>query len=158
MSTFVDVIANTNRSRFLSHAAKANNRTLLIHFSSLKLPPFLILLDLETLYSMIMGGSIRLNPCGLLCLGLASLLILYYAFGRTDNREKISIKEVLAASIDVAKKGGYELKKIRELDNVSIKTWMNSFAFPTKFRSGFCKWKWKFRQKSSWMFYYDRYT
>jgi len=67
-----------------------------------------------------MGGSIRLNPCGLLCLGLASLLILYYAFGRTDNREKISIKEMLAASIDVAKKGGYELKKIRELDNSEI--------------------------------------
>ena len=118
MSSFVDVIANTNRSRFLSHAAKADNRKKLIHFSTL----LLILLDLETLYSMIMGGSIRLNPCGLLCLGLASLLILYYAFGRTDNREKISIKEVLAASIDVAKKGGYELKKIRELDNVSIKT------------------------------------
>ena len=122
MSSFVDVIANTNRSRFLSHAAKANNRKLLIHFSSLKITLLLILLDLETLYSMIMGGSIRLNPCGLLCLGLASLLILYYAFGRTDNREKISIKEMLAASIDVAKKGGYELKKIRELDNVSIKT------------------------------------
>ena len=61
-----------------------------------------------------LGGSIRLNPCGLLCLGLASLLILYYTFGRADDREKISIKVLLSASIDVAKKGGYIVKSIRE--------------------------------------------
>ena len=67
-----------------------------------------------------MGGSIRINPCGLLCLGILSLLILYYTFGRTDNREKISIKVLLSASIDIAKKGGYQVKTIREKNNVSI--------------------------------------
>jgi len=78
MSSFVDVIANTNRS------------------------------------------SIRINPCGLLCLGIASLLILYYTFGRTDNREKISIKTLLSASIDIAKKGGHIVKTIREKNNAEI--------------------------------------
>ena len=67
-----------------------------------------------------MGGSIRINPCGLLCLGIVSLLILYYTFGRTDNREKISIKVLLSASIDIAKKGGYQVKTIREKNNVSM--------------------------------------
>jgi len=67
-----------------------------------------------------MGGSIRINPCGLLCLGILSLLILYYTFGRTDNREKISIKVLLSASIDIAKKGGYQVKTIREKNNAEI--------------------------------------
>ena len=67
---------------------------------------------------MNIGGSIRLNPCGLLVLGLLSLFLIYYTFGRSGNNatntESISIKALLAASIDVAKKGGYQVKSIRE--------------------------------------------
>ena len=63
---------------------------------------------------MKMGGSIRLNPCGLLVLAIVSLLILYYTFGRVDHRETVSIKALLSAAIDVAKKGGHQVKSIRE--------------------------------------------
>ena len=67
---------------------------------------------------MIIGGSIRLNPCGLLTLGLVTLFLMYYSFGWATNKnshaESISIKSLLAASIDVAKRGGLEVKRIRE--------------------------------------------
>ena len=68
--------------------------------------------------SMNIGGSIRLNPCGLLTLGLFALFLMYYSFGWATNKnshaESISIKSLLAASIDVAKRGGLEVKRIRE--------------------------------------------
>lgn len=72
------------------------------------------------------GGSIRLNPCGLFMLACLTLFILYYAFGGSDGRaasssEKVSLKALLAASIDVAKKGGYEVKSIREQVSIIIK-------------------------------------
>ena len=64
---------------------------------------------------MNIGGSIRLNPCGLLVLGLMSLFILYYTFGSSVRvEEKISMKTLLSAAIDVAKKGGDQVRLIRE--------------------------------------------
>ena len=52
---------------------------------------------------MNIGGSIRLNPCGLLTLGLFALFLMYYSFGWATNKnshaESISIKSLLAASI-----------------------------------------------------------
>lgn len=70
------------------------------------------------------GGSIRINPCGLLVLGILALCLMYYAFGGGSSSDKavfkphsgetISIKALLAASIDVAKKGGHQVKMIRE--------------------------------------------
>ena len=63
---------------------------------------------------MKLGGSIRLNPCGLLFLALATLFVLYYSFGTSDHRERVSIKALLSASIDAAKMGGYQVKTIRE--------------------------------------------
>jgi len=71
---------------------------------------------------MIMSGSIRLNPCGLLVLGLLSLFLIYYTFGGADHREKVSIKALLAASIDVAKKGGHQVKSIREQVDIGEKS------------------------------------
>jgi len=71
-------------------------------------------------------ASIRLNPCGLLVLGLLSLFLIYYTFGRSGNNatntESISIKALLAASIDVAKKGGYQVKSIREQVDIGEKS------------------------------------
>lgn len=70
-----------------------------------------------------MGGSIRLNPFGLLVLALATLFFLYYAFGRPNPApEKVSMKALLAASIDVAKKGGIEVKNIREQIDIGEKS------------------------------------
>ena len=64
---------------------------------------------------MNIGGSIRLNPYGLLVLGLMSLFILYYTFGSsTKLEEKISMKVLLSAAIDIAKKGGDQVRFIRE--------------------------------------------
>lgn len=65
------------------------------------------------------GGSIRLNPCGLFMLACLTLFILYYAFGGSNggaarSSEKVSMKALLAASIDVAKKGGYQVKQTRD--------------------------------------------
>ena len=65
------------------------------------------------------GGSVRLNPCGLLVLGLITLFLIYYTFGRSNetspnNIGSISIKALLAASIDIAKKGGQQVKMIRD--------------------------------------------
>ena len=80
---------------------------------STSLPPKQILLFV--LYSMNIGGSIRLNPYGLLVLGLMSLFILYYTFGSsTKLEEKISMKVLLSAAIDIAKKGGDQVRFIRE--------------------------------------------
>ena len=68
------------------------------------------------LYSMNIGGSIRLNPCGLLLLGLMSLFILYYTFGSSNSKaeESVSMKVLLSAAIDIAKKGGHEVRRIRD--------------------------------------------
>ena len=68
------------------------------------------------LYRMNIGGSIRLNPCGLLLLGLMSLFILYYTFGSSNSKaeESVSMKVLLSAAIDIAKKGGHEVRRIRD--------------------------------------------
>ena len=64
---------------------------------------------------MNIGGSIRLNPCGLLVLGLMSLFILYYTFGSPAKAEEsVSMKVLLSAAIDIAKKGGHQVRRIRE--------------------------------------------
>ena len=71
---------------------------------------------------MNIGGSVRINPLGLACLCGFVLLILYFNLGgggensavRTGSGRKISMKELLSVSIEVAKRGGLEVKKIRE--------------------------------------------
>ena len=87
------------------HAAK----TLLKLFSQL------FKIDWYTCHCSIkIGGSLRLNPCGLLVLALGTLFILYYTFGSSDHRERVSIKALLSAAIDVAKKGGQQVKMTRD--------------------------------------------
>lgn len=72
---------------------------------------------------MNIGGSIRLNPYGLLVLGLMSLFILYYTFGSsTKLEEKISMKVLLSAAIDIAKKGGDQVRFIREQADIGEKS------------------------------------
>jgi hypothetical protein len=75
---------------------------------------------------MNLGGSVRVNPLGLLLLGVVAIFILYYSMsgGGSSDAQKghgtISIKALLAASIEVSKRGGYEIKRIR--DQVGPKT------------------------------------
>merc|ERR1711893_366675 len=71
---------------------------------------------------MNIGGSIRLNPCGLLVQGLMSLFILYYTFGSPAKAEEgVSMKVLLSAAIDIAKKGGHQVRRIREQVQNQIK-------------------------------------
>ena len=82
---------------------------------------------------MIIGGSIRLNPCGLLVLGLMSLFILYYTFGSSVKvEEKISMKTLLSAAIDVAKKGGDQVRRIREQVILKCLTYIRGSGFAKK--------------------------
>ena len=66
------------------------------------------------------GGSVRLNPCGLAVLALVALALVYlnwpssYAGVSGNNDDYVSMKDLLSVSIEVARRGGREVKRIRE--------------------------------------------
>ena len=73
--------------------------------------------------AMTCGGNIRLNPLGILFLTVVVVVLIYFNTGggppEVDNYAKVSgtvsMKSLLAVSIEMAKRGGREVKRIREL-------------------------------------------
>ena len=65
------------------------------------------------------SGTVRINPIGALLIGVVIILIVYFNFGN-NNIESISayrtvsLKSLLVASVEIAKRGGAEVKAIRE--------------------------------------------
>ena len=71
------------------------------------------------------GGSVRLNPIGVAVLVLLGLLFLYLNMGSSSpdiNGDKVSMKRLLSVAIEVAKRGGAEVKTIREQANIGEKS------------------------------------
>lgn len=67
---------------------------------------------------MNIGGSIRVNPLGLALLAFFALALLWWNFGGGGGGDSgeatVSMKQLLAVCIEAAKRGGKEVKKIRE--------------------------------------------
>ena len=59
-------------------------------------------------------NTVRANPVGLAVVGTVALLILLYWFGLPGMSRKVDMKEMLSASIHVARLGGSRVKIIRE--------------------------------------------
>lgn len=82
---------------------------------------------------MNLGGTVRVNKCGLIFIGVVGFLILFYAYGGGGggsgdsalssalasspsvlSSDKVSLRELLSAAIDVAKRGGVEVVDVRK--------------------------------------------
>lgn len=67
---------------------------------------------------MNVGGSIRVNPLGLAIIVIMALGLLYFTFGSDSKSspegQMVSMKQLLAVGIEMAKRGGAEVKRIRE--------------------------------------------
>ena len=81
------------------------------------------------------GSSVRINPIGLIFICLLVVVLIYFNFGGRHSieprdsitNEVISLKALLAVSIEMAKRGGDEVRKIRE--QVNYCHTINSSAF-----------------------------
>ena len=70
------------------------------------------------------GSSVRFNPIGIIFMLALFVIIVYFNLGSSDNRssllndrvttEAISLKALLSVSIEMARRGGVEVKRIRE--------------------------------------------
>ena len=72
---------------------------------------------------MNLGGSgVRVNPIGVALLVFVGIVFLYYTFaggsvaggGSSKYERYVSMKKLLAVSIEMAKRGGAEVKRIRQ--------------------------------------------
>ena len=65
------------------------------------------------------SGTVRLNPLGAIFITVVLILIVYFNFGDKNESvftyKTVSLKALLVASIEIAKRGGAEVKSIREL-------------------------------------------
>ena len=64
------------------------------------------------------SGTVRLNPIGAIFITLVVILIVYFNFGSNNDSvftyKTVSLKALLVASVEIAKRGGAEVKAIRE--------------------------------------------
>jgi hypothetical protein len=64
------------------------------------------------------SGTVRLNPIGAIFITLVVLLIVYFNFGSNNESvftyKTVSLKALLVASVEIAKRGGAEVKAVRE--------------------------------------------
>ena len=78
---------------------------------------------------MNLGGSIRLNPLGILMVAVVFVVFVYFNLGGSvvsqealESYQKmsdtVSLKSLLAVSIEMARRGGAEVKRIREQVNL----------------------------------------
>lgn len=61
--------------------------------------------------------NIRISPIGMLVIGVTAFVLLAYATGFVKSpfsTQKVSMRELLSASIDLAKKGGAKVKAVHE--------------------------------------------
>jgi len=70
------------------------------------------------------GSSVRVNPIGIIFVCVVFVVLIYFNFGTKDSSsalkrdrittETVSLKALLSVSIEIAKRGGNEVKRIRE--------------------------------------------
>ena len=74
------------------------------------------------------GGSVRINPAGVLLVAVVFILFVYFNLGGNNGgavssddlesyqkmSDSVSLKSLLAVSIEMARRGGAEVKRIRE--------------------------------------------
>ena len=70
------------------------------------------------------GISVRVNPIGIIFMLVIFVIIVYFNLGSNDSRasllndrvtkEAVSLKALLSVSIEMARRGGVEVKRIRE--------------------------------------------
>ena len=70
------------------------------------------------------GSSVRVNPIGIIFMLIIFVIIVYFNLGSSDSRssllndrvttEAVSLKALLSVSIEMARRGGVEVKRIRE--------------------------------------------
>ena len=73
------------------------------------------------------GGSVRINPAGVLLVAVVFILFVYFNLGGNNGAvspddlesyqkmsDSVSLKSLLAVSIEMARRGGAEVKRIRE--------------------------------------------
>ena len=73
------------------------------------------------------GSSVRINPIGIIFMLVIFVIIVYFNFGSNDTRasllndrvttEAVSLKALLSVAIEMARRGGVEVKRIREQVN-----------------------------------------
>ena len=75
---------------------------------------------------MNLGGSVRLNPCGVAVITLLAAALIYLNWPwssswsgpsphhASSSDEEVSMKSLLSVAIEAAKRGGREVKRIRE--------------------------------------------
>jgi len=78
------------------------------------------------------GSSVRINPIGIIFMLVVFVIIVYFNLGSNDSRasllndrvttEAVSLKALLAVSIEMARRGGVEVKRIREQSNIGEKS------------------------------------
>jgi inositol monophosphatase 3 len=68
-------------------------------------------------------ANVRLNPVGLFVIVAAILCIFFYAFGIPgfSKNERISMRELLSVSVDLAERGGKRVKEIAEAHKMQAK-------------------------------------
>ncbi|KAK3915194.1 Putative inositol monophosphatase 3 [Frankliniella fusca] len=74
---------------------------------------------------MNLGGVIRLNKCGFICLIFTCLLLILYIFSKSSKVEQVNtvnLRKLLIAAIEVAEKGGKEVSYVRSLPDINIKS------------------------------------
>ncbi len=79
------------------------------------------------------GGAVRVNPLGIALLVAVGLLVVYFNLGGSSTSnpssasggvygDRVSLKELLSVSIQAAKRGGQEVKRIREQADIGEKS------------------------------------
>ncbi|XP_064624906.1 inositol monophosphatase 3-like [Lineus longissimus] len=69
--------------------------------------------------------NIKLNPLGVFLILLGISCVVFYAMGGMkwfQSEQKVSMKQLLAVGIDLAKRGGLRVKEIRESNRLNEKT------------------------------------
>lgn len=99
---------------------------------------------------MNLGGTIRINKCGLLFIAAIGFIIIFYAYGsggtvgisggggnslsgssvlarQSSPSDKVSLRELLSASIDVAVRGGVQVVEVRKSNAILAETVKGKF-------------------------------
>ena len=68
-------------------------------------------------------ANVRLNPMGLIIAVVLAILIFFYVFGVPGfaRNERISMRELLSVSVDLAQRGGKRVKEIADAQTLDAK-------------------------------------
>jgi hypothetical protein len=74
-----------------------------------------------------LSAKVRISPLGFIILGLCGLAIIYYfttdvgiSSRRIDSFDTVSIKQLLAAAIDLAQNGGDVVRAVKQNKNLKV--------------------------------------